>query len=116
MDKTDDLAMGEALVELRPQASSYVLRGEAFANSEQWDRAADDFAKAIELGEKNFPAWYERALVRLAKNDKPGFQAACADMLKQFAQTEDGTTAHFVAWSCALGPDALTDFDGARRF
>jgi len=34
-------------------------------------------------------------------------------MLKQFAQTENGTTASFVAWSCALGPDALTDFAGA---
>ena len=109
-DTTDDVALGELLVELRPQASSYVYRGRVFADSEQWDRAADDFAKAIELGDKSYLAWYERALVRLVKIDKPGFQAACADMLKQFAQTDDGATAQFVAWSCALAPDVADRF------
>jgi tetratricopeptide (TPR) repeat protein len=34
-------------------------------------------------------------------------------MLKQFSKTDDGATAHFVAWSCAMGPDSLTDWTPA---
>jgi Flp pilus assembly protein TadD len=108
--ETDDLAGANALVEVVPQLSSYELRGTVHAQRREWDRADDDFTKAIELGDKTFLTRYERVLMRRAKDDKPGFQAACADMLKQFAHTEDATTANFVAWSCALGPDALTDF------
>jgi len=107
---TDDLAAANALVDLAPQASSFELRGTVHAEQRAWARAADDFAKAIELGNKSYLAWYDQALVRRAQNDKPAYQAACADMLKRFAQTDDGATAHFVAWTCALGPDALTDF------
>jgi tetratricopeptide (TPR) repeat protein len=108
--KTDDVALGELLVELIHTASSYTFRGEAFANSEQWDRAEKDFMKAIELGDQHFSAWYERALVRRAMGDAPGYQAACAEILKQFPFAEDTDTAHFVAWTCALGPDALPEF------
>src|SRR6185369_1404788 len=111
----DDLAAADALVDISPQVSSYALRANMHADRRDWDRAAEDFAKVFELGEKTHPSilsqtWHNLALVRLANGDQPGFQAACAEMLKQFGQTEDETTANTVAWSCALGPDALIDF------
>ncbi len=112
-EKADGLAVAQALIEANPTASSYLRRGGLYADLGQWDRAADDFAKSIALGAKTFNAWYERALVRLAQDDKPGFQAACADMLKQFAKTRDAQTAHFVAWTCALAPKALADLTPA---
>ena len=31
-------------------------------------------------------------------------------MLKQFAETKDGSTANFTSWSCALADDAVDDF------
>jgi tetratricopeptide (TPR) repeat protein len=109
----DDLALAEILVDVHPRPSSYLFRGGALADSDQWARAADNFTKAIELGEKSDYPWYALALIRRTQDDKPAYQAACADMLMKFAHTSDAPTAHFVAWTCALGPDALADFTPA---
>jgi tetratricopeptide (TPR) repeat protein len=89
--------------------------GPDFCRPGQWDHADQDFTKSIELVAKTFDNWYERALVRLAKGDKPGFQAACAEMLKRFAKTRAPETAHFVAWTCALAPKVLADLTPGWR-
>jgi tetratricopeptide (TPR) repeat protein/roadblock/LC7 domain-containing protein len=106
----DDLAAANALVDIAPKANSYQLRGGIHADRRDWDKAAEDFAKAVELGEKTFQPWYLKALIKRSQNDKPAYQAACAAIIKQFSKADDAQTAHFLAWTCAVGPDALTDF------
>jgi tetratricopeptide (TPR) repeat protein len=116
LGKTDDPVLAAALADARLDSSwSYFSRGSILANLGQWYCADKDFTKAIELGPPSFRFWYSRALERLATDDRPGFQAACADMLKQLGKTGDPETAYFVAWTCSLAPDALGDVAPAVR-
>jgi tetratricopeptide (TPR) repeat protein len=102
--------MEEILAQSRPDSpSSYLARGIAFAEISAWDRADGDFQRVISLDAQGFMAWYQHALVRLAKDDGPGYRAACAQMLKRFANTQDAQTADFVAWTCCLGSQAISD-------
>jgi len=111
--KPTELAIVQALVEANPTATSYQRRGSVYADLRQWDKAADDFAKSITLGATNFNPWYERALVLLANNDRHGYQSACQELMNKFGKSRDVATADFVAWTCALAPEALADLTPA---
>jgi tetratricopeptide (TPR) repeat protein len=86
-----------------------VSRGHAQAESGHWERAATDFATAIELGAVDPDVWYCLALARLARGDAEGYRAACAGLLQRFGASTDTPTADWVAWTCALAPDAVAD-------
>jgi tetratricopeptide (TPR) repeat protein len=45
--------------------------------------------------------------------DLEGYRSDCAAMLDRFAQTEDAGAAEWVAWTCALAPDAVADLPDA---
>jgi WD40 repeat protein/serine/threonine protein kinase/tetratricopeptide (TPR) repeat protein len=86
-----------------------VSRGHAHAASGHWDRAATDYATAIELAAVDPEVWYFLALARLARGDAEGYRTACAGLLQRFGASTDVPTANLVAWSCALAPDAVPD-------
>jgi WD40 repeat protein/tetratricopeptide (TPR) repeat protein len=86
-----------------------VGRGLVHAECGDWDRAATDFATAIELGAVTPEVWYFLALARLARRDAEGYRTACAGVLQRFGATSDFPTANLVAWTCALAPDAVPD-------
>jgi Flp pilus assembly protein TadD len=86
-----------------------VSRGHAHAESGHWDRAATDYATAIELAAVDPEVWYFLALARLARGDAEGYRTACAGLLQRFGASTDFQTANLVAWSCALAPDAVPD-------
>jgi tetratricopeptide (TPR) repeat protein len=110
-EQTDRAAMIEVLAEIPPDSAAvYVLRAEIYVGLKEWDRADEDFLKAIAIDEKPYSPWSAHALVRLAKDDRRGYQTACAQMLKHFAQTEDAYTANAVAWTCCAAPEAAGDF------
>jgi len=109
--ESDELPVAAALAEAAPEtSSSYANRGTAYADLGLWRRAADDFTKAVDLGETDVQLWYQRALVCAAMGDQAAYRAACTDLAKHFALPGDHQTAGMVVWSCALAPDAVADF------
>jgi tetratricopeptide (TPR) repeat protein len=79
----------------------------------KWPEAAADLTRAIALGQNSYRPWHELALCHLAADNVAGYQEACRSMIAQFGETEDPLTAEFVAWSCALAPDALGQYGDA---
>jgi serine/threonine protein kinase/tetratricopeptide (TPR) repeat protein len=113
VEKADDLAIGDAFVEAAGSAFAYHYRAGANADLGRFDRAADDLAKAIQLGDESVSAWYEAALARLGHNDQRGYQTACAALIQRHAQEKQPAMAHLAVWTCVLAPHALDDFKPA---
>jgi tetratricopeptide (TPR) repeat protein len=84
-------------------------RGATYAGLKQWDKAIADYSKAIELNPKNAYLWHVRALVCLRAGDRDGYRKDCARMLEHFGETQDQVTAFWVAWTCVLASDAVTE-------
>jgi WD40 repeat protein/tetratricopeptide (TPR) repeat protein len=103
------LADYDRVIALDPgQGNSYASRGSAHAALGRWDRAEADYAKAHELG--TVPSFeYQRAILRLAVNDVPGYRKACAEMVERGGPAPDPDQAGWIAWSCVLVPDAGPD-------
>jgi serine/threonine protein kinase/Tfp pilus assembly protein PilF len=85
-------------------------RGEAYAELGEWDKAEADFAKAVELAPEQAQLHYRCALARLALADTKRYHETCADMVVRFGHSPDLETAYWSAWTCALAPDAVTDW------
>ena len=108
----DDVRIYSLVLELNPRASSaYAQRGAAYAAMKQWDKAAADFVRAIELNAAaSAHSHYQHALVRLAANDLAVYRKACADMLVRFGQSPHLDTGSWTTWTCVLVPDAVADW------
>jgi serine/threonine protein kinase/Flp pilus assembly protein TadD len=86
-------------------------RGEAYAHLGQWDKAAADYARLVELGPTDKRPWYQSAGLRLQIGDIEGYRRACREMLAQFGNTDDPAVAERTAKTCSLAPDAVSCFD-----
>jgi tetratricopeptide (TPR) repeat protein len=58
---------------------------------------------------------YKIALLQLYKGDIEGYRKRCAQMLDHFSQTKNAVTAHWVAWTCVLAPNAVEDLGQAVK-
>ncbi len=85
-------------------------RGDAYGMFGQWPLAAADYAKAVELSGAPPVVWYRHALLRLAVGDTAGYRQASAVMLERFHLSSNMDDIYWVAWTCLLGPDAVTDW------
>jgi WD40 repeat protein/serine/threonine protein kinase/tetratricopeptide (TPR) repeat protein len=85
-------------------------RAVACIKAGHWDKAAVDYAKAVELKPDDILLRYYCALTRLAAEDVEGYREACAELVEQFAETDDLNAAQFAAWTCVLAPDAVSEF------
>jgi WD40 repeat protein/tetratricopeptide (TPR) repeat protein/tRNA A-37 threonylcarbamoyl transferase component Bud32 len=104
------------VLDLQPNyLSALAARADAHAQVEQWDKAADDYARVIERAPPNPEMWHRLALLRLQLGDAAGYRATCADLLRRFNRLPNVELANTVAWTCALGPDALPDLSGPLR-
>jgi WD40 repeat protein len=83
-------------------------RGRVHGELGRWEKAAADFAQAMERGANSPWIGYVGALCCLAGGDPKGYRQACAKQVERFGATE-GTGLNTVAWNCLLAPDALTD-------
>ena len=90
-------------------------RGEAYAELGEWDKADADFAKAVELAPERAHLHYCRAMAGLALVDPKRYHETCADMVMRFGHSPDLQTAYWSAWTCALAPDAVTDWQPVVR-
>jgi WD40 repeat protein len=85
----------------------------AHAELGQWDDAARLYGEVVKGPSAAPNVWNAHAMLLLRRGDRPGYARACASMLQRFGKTSHGPTAIFVAWTCALAPDALTDLSPA---
>jgi len=89
--------------------TAYIARAGAYLEKSDFDRAAADLSKAIEMAPDEASFWYWRGLARMGAGRLDEYRKGCAAMLQHFGQTEDAQAAHWAAWTCALAPDAVAD-------
>jgi WD40 repeat protein/Flp pilus assembly protein TadD len=100
------------LLEAQPgQWRVHDLRGRAYAQLREWDRAAADLAAAVKLGADDRRTWTHFARVSLQRGDRQAYRRVCAQALERFGATRDPAMANTIAWICQLAPDAVTDPD-----
>jgi tetratricopeptide (TPR) repeat protein len=79
----------------------------------RWPQAAAHFKGIAHAQPENANVAYQHALVLLGAGDLAGYRNLCGEIVQRFGNTSDIATAHWVAWTCALGPDALDDLSPA---
>jgi tetratricopeptide (TPR) repeat protein len=102
----------ELLIESNPgDAGAYSQRGSAYAEVQQWDKAAEDFATAIKLQPDDHWFCYQYAALCLQLGDLDGYHRCCRVMLERFGNTSATLIAHRVALDCVLMPKAVSDME-----
>ena len=101
-DKTIRLTNGSS--------SAYATRAVLYDRFGQQGAAIADFDKAVALGPEQANVWYRRALARLAQGQADQYRKDCAEMLQRFGESTKPDDANWVAWTCALAPDAIKDW------
>jgi tetratricopeptide (TPR) repeat protein len=76
-----------------------------------WKKGQADLEKAIESETANHYVHYQRALLCLVLNEMSKYRGACATLVGKFGETDDPMAANFVAWTCALAPDAVDAYE-----
>jgi tetratricopeptide (TPR) repeat protein len=83
------------------------------ARAQRWDAASRYYAWAAQSPDASTAICCWLALSRLAREDRAGYEAACADIVQRFGQSKNRGEANDVAWICTLAPTALRDFQPA---
>jgi eukaryotic-like serine/threonine-protein kinase len=100
----------DRLIKTRTEAGLFAGSGMAHANLDQWEPAAANFRRAIDLPGANLQVWVFCALVCTKQKDLDGSRHAITGMLKRFGATDNLELANNLAWACALAPDAVSDW------
>jgi tetratricopeptide (TPR) repeat protein len=87
----------------------YEHRGIIYVNLREWNKAAEDYGKLLNLEPTNSRLWLETAYLRLQVGDNDGYQKLCRRMLDQFGQSPKENDIVFLAATCVLAPRALGD-------
>jgi WD40 repeat protein/tetratricopeptide (TPR) repeat protein len=88
---------------------SWYGRGQAHAEKGELERAAADFAVALQRPGVPASVACDVAQARLGANDASGYREACAEALRRFGETDDPVLAASLAWTCSLAPGASAD-------
>jgi WD40 repeat protein/tetratricopeptide (TPR) repeat protein len=84
--------------------------------SERHRRAAADFARAVQLNDKDWPARISQAWLCLALNDLPGYRRCCTALLTDYNPKQDPAhVAADVARTAMLAPEAAPDLEAALK-
>jgi WD40 repeat protein/serine/threonine protein kinase len=81
----------------------------AHAELDQWETVAKLLGRAVEAPGASEGVWFEHALLRLQLGNSEGYSKACATMVERSGRTTGAFSPFTVAWTCALGPAALTE-------
>jgi tetratricopeptide (TPR) repeat protein len=71
--------------------------------------------KALELNPDDPVAYYRLALLGLHLGDRNDYRKTAAEMLKRFGDSPNVDAAYLTGWTCALVPDAVTDWQPVVR-
>jgi serine/threonine protein kinase/Tfp pilus assembly protein PilF len=91
------------------QAQALKGRGHFYAVLGEWDRAAADFTRAIELGSNDvLGIWYPLAVLHLRAKHQTAYRTLCARLLERRFGPEEN---RWVVVICKLAPDAVADLE-----
>jgi tetratricopeptide (TPR) repeat protein len=76
----------------------------------EWKQAQGDLRQALESDTANYDVHYQHALLCLMLKEAPQYRDACTAMVKKFGQSDDPLAVNFLAWTCALAPEAVEDY------
>jgi tetratricopeptide (TPR) repeat protein len=76
---------------------------------ERWERAAEDYARALELAPGDLSLHYEHALACLSAGQANTYRKVCAGMKERFGKLETPVIPAWLLWTCTLGPGALPE-------
>jgi WD40 repeat protein/Flp pilus assembly protein TadD/tRNA A-37 threonylcarbamoyl transferase component Bud32 len=80
----------------------------AYADLGDWDQAAKDYAKALELGDVPVEVMHQYALTALKRGDRETYRKICARILSRSDKVgSNPQVLNALIWVCALGPDAV---------
>jgi serine/threonine protein kinase/Flp pilus assembly protein TadD len=110
--KPDDVEIYNLVLEANPgAASAYGGRGAAYAALGQWEKAAADLARLVDLEPGDHWSWYQSAVLRLQIDDHEGYRRSCREMLNRFGNTDNPAIAERIAKTCSLAPNAVTNIE-----
>jgi tetratricopeptide (TPR) repeat protein len=99
-------------LELYPPCRSVLsYRCAAYLRLGQLDKARDDLTALREIKAGNCDDYFQQALLCLALREEDQYRDSCLTMLEVLGGTDDPMGANFVAWTCALAPDAVDDYE-----
>jgi tetratricopeptide (TPR) repeat protein len=87
-------------------------RGDLYARRGLWSEAAAYYATKVRQDPEVAPIHEQLAVTRFLAGDRPGYRAACAEMLERFKPIDDSTAAVRVAHACSLDGEAVRDLSG----
>jgi WD40 repeat protein/serine/threonine protein kinase/tetratricopeptide (TPR) repeat protein len=90
-------------------------RGLCYAEGDEPQRAAADFAAALQKPGVPTRVWCDLAQVRLRLGDAKGYREACTQALQHLGETQDPALATTLVWTCSLAPGATADPDQIVR-
>ncbi|MFC1596542.1 protein kinase [Planctomycetota bacterium] len=84
---------------------------------ERWLESKAELEKLLELepSQATYQDRYSHALLCLMVKDEAAYRDACREMIARFTDTDNASAAHFAAWTCALHPAAIEDFEPAIK-
>ncbi|MEQ8791195.1 MAG: caspase family protein [Pirellulaceae bacterium] len=104
------LADFERAAKLHPvDSKGWADYGRVCVKSAEWAKASACFSKIQSLQPDDAWAWHTSALVELARSDRAEFRRICAQMVDDFADSEDASNLDAVAFTAALAPDCVKD-------
>jgi tetratricopeptide (TPR) repeat protein len=86
-------------------------RCDSYLELAQFAEARADQEELRQAKTSGHHAQYQTALLSLMLGSADDYQNSCRAMLEQFGETEVPAPANLVAWSCALAPDAVEDYE-----
>jgi WD40 repeat protein/tetratricopeptide (TPR) repeat protein len=94
----------------KPEEAALLLRrGALRARTCQWQLAAEDYTRALQLDPNAADGWYELAAVRLQLRDLDGYRRDCREMLRRFGRTTEPYQAERTAKASLIAPSTTAE-------
>jgi tetratricopeptide (TPR) repeat protein len=90
-------------------SEAYDHRAQVYRQRRDFDRAIADYSESIRLNPNVAQIWYLRVLAQIACGRRAEYRTGCKEMLDHFGKSDMLRDARWVAWTCALAPDATAD-------
>jgi tetratricopeptide (TPR) repeat protein len=100
----------------KPEEAALLLRrGALRARTGQWQLAAEDYTRVIQLAPNAHDGWHELAAVLLQLRDLDGYRRVCREMLRRFGRTTDPYSAERTAKACLIVANTAADTEQLVR-
>jgi serine/threonine protein kinase len=104
-ESLEELSAFTSLIEMDPAAPwAYRFRADRCAHLKQWDQAAGDLARLIQMLPMDETAWYGQAAARLGAGDIPGYEKVRTEIVARFRDLTNRDAVAHVCYICAATP------------